>query len=476
MNLSPFTQGRKLEPATIGWKMKPTKARLGAIVIAGFGMFLAAAYPASAQTEPPVDAAGVFPERVSVSTVRHDSTGPSLVAAKPGRTLQDTGSPELFALDLERAFRDVQARNPKNAEAAAEAPLQINVVFHVLSGASLEGNLSESTLADQVSVINTAYQSSGLQFRIAEVRRYPNSPYFAGGCFPTTESGIRMKSELAVDSARFVNIYTCKLDLPYIAGYGTLPDEFPEGDPRHGLVIDYAAISGGSAPLDLGHTLVHELGHYFGLLHTFQGGCADPGDGISDTPAEASPAYGCQFGRDSCPQAGLDPINNYMDYSEDQCTDRFTALQGERMRALIGVYRPHLAGAAKFTIGPGITGNWFDPDESGHGFSVEVLPDNQMLAQWYVFAPDGGQVWIAATGPISGDTAVLQGYREEGAGARFPPNFDPTQLQAQLWGTLTFTFTDCNHGHVRWQSVIAGYVSGSVPISRLTMPAGLTCP
>ena len=164
-----------------------------------------------------------------------------------------------------------------------------------------------------------------------------------------------------------------------------------------------------------------------------------------------------------------------MDYSEDECTDRFTQVQNERMRALIATYRPSLLASA-FSIGPGITGNWFDPDESGHGFSVEVLPGNQMLAQWYVFAPNEGPVWIVATGPITGNVAVLQGYQAVGAGGRFPPNFDPTRLQAQLWGTLTFTFTDCNNGQVSWQSVVAGYTTGSIPITRLTMPAGLTCP
>jgi len=71
---------------------------------------------------------------------------------------------------------------------------------------------------------------------------------------------------------------------------------------------------------------------------------------------------------------------------------------------------------------------------------------------------------------------VLQGFQDVGPGGRFPPNFDPAHLQGQPWGTLTFTFSDCNHGAVSWQSDIAGYGSGSMPIVRLTMPAGLSCP
>jgi hypothetical protein len=114
----------------------------------------------------------------------------------------------LFATDLDRAFRQVQVHKPSSTkgDTGSEPPSQINLVFHILSGPSFEGSLSESVLTDQISVLNDAYRAAGLHFNIAEVRRYADSPYFAGGCFPTTAEGIRMKSELAVDPARFVNV------------------------------------------------------------------------------------------------------------------------------------------------------------------------------------------------------------------------------------------------------------------------------
>ena len=394
-----------------------------------------------------------------------------------GQRVQDTASPDTFAPDLDRAFRRFQARPGASAPrlAAFDPPLQIGVVFHVLSGPALEGDVSESVLLDQMSALNDAYGPAGMHFNLAEVRRYPGSPYFAGGCFPTTEQGIRMKSELAVDPARFVNVYTCKLDLPYIAGYGTLPNEYPEGDHQHGIIVDYGTVPGSAAPLDLGHTLVHEMGHYFGLFHTFEGGCAEPGDGVADTPAEASPAYGCPIGRDTCADAGADPVANFMDYSDDRCTNQFTPLQNARIQASIATYRPGLLASA-FSIGPGMTGNWYNPDQSGHGFGIEVLPGNRMLAEWFVFGPNSGPAWVVATGPISGNTAVLEGQQKIGAGGRFPPNFDPAQLQSRIWGTLTFTFTDCNHGTASWQPVVAGYSAGSMSVTRLTLPAGLSCP
>jgi hypothetical protein len=99
------------------------------------------------------------------------------------------------------------------------------------------------------------------------------------------------------------------------------------------------------------------------------------------------------------------------------------------------------------TFGGAASGAWYDPAQSGHGFSLEVLagPPQQLLAYWFTFAPQGEQSWIAALGPIDGNRAVLQGVQTVGTGARFPPNFEQPTLASKV-GTLTFTFSDCNHG------------------------------
>src|SRR5439155_476710 len=90
----------------------------------------------------------------------------------------------------------------------------------------------------------------------------------------------------------------------------------------------------------------YEVGHYLGLYHTFQNGCNPPGDSVDDTPDEATPTAGCPEGKDTCPTPGLDPIHDYMDYSDDACYTMFTAGQDARMDQIVPLYRPSLLDAA----------------------------------------------------------------------------------------------------------------------------------
>jgi hypothetical protein len=125
------------------------------------------------------------------------------------------------------------------------------------------------------------------------------------------------------------------------------------------------------------------------------------------------------------------------------------------------------------SIGPGFTGTWYDPSQSGHGVLVQVLSDNRFLATWVTFSPEGTPAWFTGVGSYGGNVATITAV-DQPTGGRWIPNFDPAQVAHNAWGTLTFTFTDCNHGRVDFNSV-AGYGTGSMDLTRLTMPAGLSC-
>ena len=132
-------------------------------------------------------------------------------------------------------------------------------------------------------------------------------------------------------------------------------------------------------------------------------------------------------------------------------------------------------GAGNVPITAGFTGAWYDPAQSGHGIFIEVLPGNQMLAWWFTFNPDGTQQsWFGNVGAIDGDTATVDALQAQGG--RWIPNFDPANVTQPAWGRLVFTFTDCNHGRVDFTSTAAGYGQGHMDLTRITEPAGLSCP
>ena len=277
----------------------------------------------------------------------HPVGGPEIAA-------RSCATPEPTTLELDAMRSAVDSWVEQNAITAVGG--QIKVAFHVIYTAS-EGNVTDAQINAQIAELNKAYSgfyggaNTGYTFVLASVDRTKSSKWFR--MTPGTSAEQAAKQALAIDIPHRLNLYTCKPG-QNLLGWSYFPTSYPEGDWHHGVVMHYGSVPGGYlAPYNLGGTADHEIGHYLGLYHTFQGGCTAPGDYVADTPDEGTATSGCPSGKDTCPTAGLDPIHNSMDYSTDICYTQFTAGQDARMDGIVPVYRPSLLNAALASLAGG---------------------------------------------------------------------------------------------------------------------------
>ncbi len=235
----------------------------------------------------------------------------------------------------------------EEADATFRKIKTIKTYFHVITNNTGFGNVSDEQIASQISVLNEAFQKSEFFFDLVKTDRTANSEWFNMPYGMASERNA--KTALRKGGAEALNIYSC-IPGDWILGYAYYPSNYSRDPILDGIVILFTTLPGGSAvPYNLGDTATHEAGHWFGLLHTFEGGCVKNkrigGDHVKDTPAEAAPAYGCPINRDSCIGdgrggfKGIDPTDNFMDYTDDACMDKFTDGQSKRMRQQFAQYR-----------------------------------------------------------------------------------------------------------------------------------------
>ncbi len=289
-------------------------------------------------------------------------------------------------------------KTPDHIMMVSDEIYRIGVVVHVLYQSETE-NLPDSLVMGQIKYLTRDFRALNadngavrpiFQNRLGDariefdlksiIRKQLTSPIVQNyGGLPLIDA-IKVDSlggSSPWDVKKYLNIWIC--DIPKlnvsggqgnVLGYATLPNNLPhypaylsniafDSSYISGVVIDYATVSNGNPVVDAGsgktftgRILTHEVGHYLGLLHTFDGlidilsgNSCKLADGISDTPPQALASTGCTAGN-TCTTTVMpdepDMLENHMDYSNDQCRVAFTNEQIKVMRQTLENQRKSL--------------------------------------------------------------------------------------------------------------------------------------
>lgn len=242
-----------------------------------------------------------------------------------------------------RLYPDSQAKAYgviKDAPRLPNGSVTVTTIFHVVTDHPLsaaERARYEQLVDAQMTVLNDSFagrtaptaSDTPFRFTLAKIK------YTVDAAWATVTPGKterEMKAALHEGDSTTLNVYTADIGAGLL-GWAYFPKAYNDGrDHIDGVVILDESMPGGTAgKYALGDTLTHEVGHWLMLEHTFKGGCSASNDFVADTPREAHPQFDCPVGADTCPAPGLDPIHNFMDYTQDSCMNMFTPGQADRM-------------------------------------------------------------------------------------------------------------------------------------------------
>ena len=250
------------------------------------------------------------------------------------------------------------ALDPETEAAAAHLPsTPIATWFHVITD-GVGTDVTDAQITEQLAVLNEAFGGSTVSaatpfsFVHAGTDRTDNPDWYGEEFSAGSTAEHDAKSALRRGDASTLNVYVTKTSG---ASWATFPEWYRFRPTLDGIVVNRAHFAGGASLTNgAGDIAVHEVGHWMGLRHTFQGGC-DGGDFVDDTPAQAAPSVtgDCVTPQDTCVAPGTDPVHNYMNYILDLCADRFTVGQSDRMKAQWTKYRAPSGGGGSTKPGKG---------------------------------------------------------------------------------------------------------------------------
>ncbi len=308
-------------------------------------------------------------------------------------------NPDFYKQQEEKVQQFIKNSRIKKFNKAGTPIITIPVVIHVVYNPLIpESNVIDKTLKTQIDVLNEDFRRINADtVNIPDIFKTMGSDIEIEFCLATLDpdgnptTGItRTASYLnynpqtfndfvkdtttgganAWPAGDYLNMWCCDMSLivtQYVIGYA----QFPGGDPAtDGVVIAYPFFGRtndpSTAPNNLGRTAVHEVGHWLGLRHIWGDGDCTATDFVEDTPrADGAHQSDCAQAANTCSNedpywAGVDPpdmVENYMDYSGDNCMNIFTHGQKERMMGFLytDTLRFSLFNSDKCRLASGIT-------------------------------------------------------------------------------------------------------------------------
>lgn len=255
--------------------------------------------------------------------------------------------------------------------------VDLPVQFHVVRTTAGQSPVTQEMINQAMANLNGYFQNAGLRFFECSSAKYINDSNLSN--FNSSMQGILVGKSY---TAKVVNIYCVgSIDGGTIAGYTYLPGS---GQPDIILMDDGVLTSA---------TLPHEMGHFFGLLHTHGtancassgvgtnelvdgSNCSFAGDLVCDTPADPGLlGAGCSqlvvdvncnyigSARDANGALFKPDVHNVMSYSRSACRDRMSPGQYARINAAFNQYRTYLKCAAsppvsgRLSLGASLTFN-----------------------------------------------------------------------------------------------------------------------